>query len=75
LNNTADIFTKNTTEEIFQTHAVKLVKVIPNIAEMCHFTSAICEDLVLENEQKDWIVVAKRKQKSKQTNKLVTATN
>jgi hypothetical protein len=40
LNNTADSFTKNTTEEIFQTLAVKLVKPIPNKAEMCHFTSA-----------------------------------
>jgi hypothetical protein len=40
LHNTADIFTKNTTEEIFQTHSVKLVKPIPNQAEMCHFTSA-----------------------------------
>jgi hypothetical protein len=40
---------------------------------MCHFTSANYEDLVLENELNDWIVVAKRKQKSKQTEKLVTA--
>jgi hypothetical protein len=59
--NTADIFTKNPTEEIFQTHAVKLVKPIPNQAEMCHFTSANYDDLILENEQNDWIVVAKHK--------------
>jgi hypothetical protein len=63
LNNTADIFTKNTTEEIFQTHAVKLVKPIRDKAKMCHFTSSNYEDLVLENEQNDWIVVAKRKTK------------
>jgi hypothetical protein len=40
---------------------------------MCHFTSANYEDFILENEQNYWIVVAKRKQKSKQTEKLVTA--
>jgi hypothetical protein len=67
LHNIADIFAKNTTEEIFQTHAVKLVKPIPNQVEMCHFTSANYEDLVFENEQNDWIVVDKRKQKSNQT--------
>jgi hypothetical protein len=50
LNNTADIFTNNPTEEIFQTLAVKLDKPIPNKAEMCHFTSANYESLVLENE-------------------------
>jgi hypothetical protein len=72
LHNTADIFTTNPTEEIFQIHAVKLYKPIPNQAEMSHFTSATFEDLVLENEQNDWIVVAKRKQKSKQTKSLVT---
>jgi hypothetical protein len=74
LNNTAAIFAKNSTEEIFQTHAVKLVKPTPNKAYMCHFTSANYEDLVLENEQNDWIVVAKRKQKIKQTKKVVDAT-
>jgi hypothetical protein len=72
LNNTLDIFTKNPKEEIFQTHAVKLVKPISNKAEMCHFTSANYEDLVLENEQNDWIVVAKRKRKKKQSKQLVT---
>jgi hypothetical protein len=73
LHNTADNFTKNTTEEIFQTHAVKLVKPIPNEVEMCHFTSANYEDLVLEKEQNYGIVVAKRKQNSKQVEKLLTA--
>jgi hypothetical protein len=73
LHNSADIFTKNTKEEIFQTYAVIWVKPIPNLFEMCHFTSAKYKDLVLENDQNDWIVVAKRKQKSKQTEKLVTA--
>jgi hypothetical protein len=74
LHSTADIFTKNPTEKILQIHAVKLVKPIPNKAEMCHFTSANYEDLILENEQNNCIVVAKRKQqKSKQTKKLVTA--
>jgi hypothetical protein len=63
----------NPTEDIFQTHAVKFVKPFPNRAEMFHFTSAKYEDLVLENEQNDWIVFAKRKQKSKQTEELVTA--
>jgi hypothetical protein len=33
--NTADIFTKNPTEEIFQKHAVKLVKTVPKGTEMC----------------------------------------
>jgi hypothetical protein len=40
---------------------------------MCHFTSANFEDLLLENEQNNWIVIAKRKQNSKQSKKLVTA--
>jgi hypothetical protein len=40
LNNTADIFTKNPTQEIFQTHAAKMVKPIPKQDEMRHFTSA-----------------------------------
>jgi hypothetical protein len=71
LNNAADIFTLNTTEENFQNHAVKLVEPIPIKEEMCQFTSANYEELVLENEQNDWIVVAKPKQKSEQTKKLV----
>ena len=33
LENTADIFTKNPTEEIFATHATKLVKNVPNNGE------------------------------------------
>jgi hypothetical protein len=61
LNYSADIRTNNTPEEIFQTHAVKLVKPIPNQAEMCHYTSANYED-PLENEQIDWIVVTECKQ-------------
>jgi hypothetical protein len=73
LNNTADIFTKNTTEKIFQTHAVKFVKPIPNKAEMCHFNSANYEDSVLDNEQNDWIVIAQLEQKSKQTKNLAIA--
>jgi hypothetical protein len=73
LNNSADIFTKDTTEEILQTHSIKLVKPIPNKAEMCHFTSAGYEDLFLENEKNDLIVVAKRNSNRKQTKKLVTA--
>jgi hypothetical protein len=68
LNNTADIFTKNTTEVIFNTHAPNLVGPIPNKAEMCNFTSARYEDLVLENEHQDWIVVSKRKKKKKKSN-------
>jgi hypothetical protein len=68
LNNTADIFTKNTTEEVFHTHVPKLVGPIPNKAEMCNFTSARYEDLVLENEHQDWIVVSKRKKKKKKPN-------
>jgi hypothetical protein len=48
---------------IFQSHAVKLVKPIPNKAEMCYFTSADYEDMVLENVQNDCIVVAKRNPK------------
>jgi hypothetical protein len=39
---------------------------------MCHFLSANYEDLVLKNEQTDWVVVAKRKQNSQQTKMLVT---
>jgi hypothetical protein len=58
LNENSDIFTKHTNEYIFQTHAVKLIKPIPNTAEMCHFTSANYDDLVLENEKNDWIVNA-----------------
>jgi hypothetical protein len=73
LHNTADIFTKNTTEEIFQTHSVILVKPIPNQIEMGHFTSANYEDLVIKNEQNDWISVAKQIQKCKQTGKFWTA--
>jgi hypothetical protein len=65
--------TKNTTEDIFQTHAVKLVKPFPNKADMCHFTSENYEDLVLENDQNDWIVVAKCKQKGNQTKKYIIA--
>jgi hypothetical protein len=68
LNNTADIFTKNTTEEVFNTHAPKLVGPIPNKAEMCNFTSARYEDLVLENDDHDWIVVSKKKKKEKEPN-------
>jgi hypothetical protein len=49
-----------------------LVKPIPNKAEMCHFTSAYYKDLILDNEQNDCIVVSRRKQKGKQTKKLVT---
>jgi hypothetical protein len=49
LNNTADIFTNNPTGDIIQTHAVKLVKPIPNKDEMFHFTSTNYEDLFLEN--------------------------
>jgi hypothetical protein len=37
---------------------------------MCHFTSAIYEDLVLAHEQNYWIVDAKSKQKSKQAKKV-----
>jgi hypothetical protein len=50
-----------------------LVKPIPNKAEMCYFTSANYEDLFVENEQNDWILVAKRKQKSKQPKMLFIA--
>jgi hypothetical protein len=63
LNNKADIFTKNTTEEVFNTHAPNLVGPIPNKAEMCNLTSARYEDLVLENGHQDWIVDYKKKKK------------
>jgi hypothetical protein len=36
LENTEDIFTNNTSEAIFQTHSVKLVKTIPKGTEMCN---------------------------------------
>jgi K+/H+ antiporter YhaU regulatory subunit KhtT len=68
LNNTADIFTKNPTEEVFNTHAPKLVGPIPNKTELCNFTSARYEDLVLENDDHDWIVVSKQKKKKKKPN-------
>jgi hypothetical protein len=68
LNNTADIFTKNTSEEDFHTHAPKLVGPMPNKAEMCNFTSARYDDWVLENEHQYWIVVLKRKNKMKKSN-------
>jgi hypothetical protein len=60
LNNTADISTNNTTEEVFHTHAPKLVGPISNKPDMCNFTSARYEDLVLENEHQDWIFVSNK---------------
>jgi hypothetical protein len=63
--NPAYIFTKNSTEAVFNTHAPKLVGPIPNKSEMCNFTSARYEDMLLENEHQDWIVVSKQKKKKK----------
>jgi hypothetical protein len=64
LKHSADFFTKNTSEEIFQIHS---------ITEICHFKSAAYEDLIHLNEQNDWIVVAKHKSKKNQTKTLETA--
>jgi hypothetical protein len=60
LENTADIFTKNPTEEIFQKHAVKLVKTIPKGTEMCSFTTFSSQDIIFETQQDEWIKVMSR---------------
>jgi hypothetical protein len=49
-----------------------LVGPIPNKTEMCNFTSARNEDLVLDNDQNDWIV-SKEKKKSKKIKQKASA--
>jgi hypothetical protein len=60
LENTADIFTKNTTEAIFQKHAVKLVNTIPEGTEMCNVTTFPSQDIFFESQQNEWIKVMRR---------------
>jgi hypothetical protein len=70
LENTADIFTKNPTEERFQKHAVKLVKTIPKGNEMCNVTSFPSQDMLFESQQNEWIKVMRRnKMKAKERDK------
>jgi hypothetical protein len=47
LESTAYIFAKNPTEEIFQKHAVKLVKTVPKETEMCNVTTFPSQDIIL----------------------------
>jgi hypothetical protein len=64
--NTADIITKNPTEEIFQKHAFKLVKSIPKGTEMCNVTTFPSQDIIFEPQQNEWIkVMRKNKMKAK----------
>jgi hypothetical protein len=56
----------NTTEEIFSTHSVKLVKPIPKNGEMCNF---MC--LPHEPIQNEWIKVTKPKKKERFTSKPI----
>jgi hypothetical protein len=65
LNNTADIFTKNPTEETFNTHSIKLVKFIPKQREMCNFISFPNEAMIHETQKSEWIKVIKRKKKER----------
>jgi hypothetical protein len=55
LENTADIFTKNPTGEIFQKHAVKLVKTI-NWYVPCPQS----QDIIFESQQNEWVMVMHR---------------
>jgi hypothetical protein len=65
LKNTADIFTKNPTEEIFNTHLVKLVRTIPKQREMCNFITFPNEAMIYEPQKNDLIKVIKRKKKER----------
>jgi hypothetical protein len=65
LNNTADIFTNNPTEEIFNTHSLKLVKSIPKQSGMCNFMSFPKEAMTHEPKKNAWIKVIKRKKKER----------
>jgi hypothetical protein len=65
LNNTADIFTKNPTEEIFNTHSVKLVKTIPKKREMCNFITFPNKSMIPEHQKNEWIKVTGRKKKER----------
>jgi predicted neuraminidase len=77
LENTADIFTKNPTEEIFQKHAVKLVRTIPKGTEMCNVTTFPSQDIIFESQQNKVmrrnIMKAKGRDKSPPSNALVRA--
>jgi hypothetical protein len=55
LDNNADILTKNPTEDIFQKHAVKLVKTVPKGTEMCNVTTFPSQDLIFVSQQNEWI--------------------
>jgi hypothetical protein len=57
---TADIFTKNPTEEIFNTHSVKLVKTIPKQREMCNFIIFPNEPMIPEPKKNEWNKVRKK---------------
>jgi hypothetical protein len=52
-----------------------LVGPIPNKAEMCNFTSAQYEDLVLDNDQNYCIYVSKKKMKTKKAKQKASAIN
>jgi hypothetical protein len=80
LENTADISSKNPTEEIFQKHAVNLVKTIPKRTEMCIVTTFPSQDIIFEYQQNEWIKVmrkykmkAKGRDKSPPSNAMVRA--
>jgi hypothetical protein len=65
LKNTADIFAKNPTEAIFNTHSVKLVKYIPKQREMCNFITFPNEPMLPEHQKNEWIKVIKHKKKER----------
>jgi hypothetical protein len=65
LKNTADIFTMNPTEEVFNTYSVKLVTSIPKPREMCNFISFLNEPMIPEPKKNEWIKVIKRKKKER----------
>jgi hypothetical protein len=51
LENTADMLTKNPTEEIFQKDAVELVKTLPKGTEMCNVNTFPNQDIIFESQQ------------------------
>jgi hypothetical protein len=69
LNKSADIFTKNTTEEIVSTHSVKLVKPTPKQGEMYNIICFPNESMIPEPTSNEWIKVMKRKKKERFTSK------
>jgi hypothetical protein len=69
LNNKAAIYTKNSSEEIFQTHVI-LVKPISNKTEICNIMKARYEDLVLENDKNYRLAVPNRKKRNKINRRL-----